>query len=194
MVCGHMNIVELLLLAIGVAMDAFAVSISNSMCYPNQKKKSFIVTALAFGFFQALMPTIGFFAGKFFGNFVMAIDHWIAFILLGIIGGKMIYDGIKEMRHPEDSCKTKAFSGKMLFVQAIATSIDAFAVGISLAMVKVDIIPAVTLIGIVTFLFCIVGGLLGNRMGKMLGQKAEIFGGLVLVGIGIKIFVEHMMH
>ena len=187
-----MGAITLFLTSFGLSMDACAVSISNGMCYGNIHKKQIILTAFSFGFFQALMPVLGFFAGSLFSDAIESIDHWIALLLLSIIGGKMISEAVKELRCPEAcliSCKS--LTAKTLIVQAFATSIDALAVGIGFAVIKVDIFSAALCIGIITFINSLIGSHLGKKFGELFKQKAEIFGGLILIGIGIKIFLEH---
>ena len=187
-----MGKMTLFLTALGLSMDACAVSISNGMCYYNISKRQIIITATAFGLFQALMPVIGYFIGLLFSHAIQALDHWIALILLGFIGGKMIFDAIKELREPEVCLtNTRTLTFNMLIIQAIATSIDALAVGISLAVMQVDIISAAFYIGVITFICCILGSYLGKCFGKMFKQKAEIFGGAILIFIFVKIFLEH---
>jgi len=189
-----MDIFSLLLIGLGLSMDAVAVSISNSMCFTNINRKNVILTSFLFGFFQALMPIIGFFAGQVFSGAIEAVDHWIALVLLAFIGGKMIVDAIHEINHPEDdkSICGRPIDLKIVFMQAIATSIDALAVGITLAIMRVNILYAAFIIGIITFVCCIIGAFIGKKFGYLLKEKAEIFGGIILIGIGIKIFVEHM--
>lgn len=185
-----MDIFTLLALAVGLSMDAFAVSISNSMCFKALSKKQALLTSATFGFCQAAMPVIGFLAGRGFSQLVTAVDHWIALVLLGVIGGKMLFEGIKSLKEPE-SCKTAVFSYKLMATQGIATSIDALAVGVSLAALNVNIFSAAGFIGISTFVFCCAGHFIGKKAGGALGKKAEILGGLILIGIGAKIFIEH---
>lgn len=189
-----MGSITLLFTSLGLSMDACAVSISNGMCYGNIHKKQIISTAAAFGFFQAFMPILGFFIGSTFSDAIASLDHWIALILLSIIGGKMISDAIKELKYPE-VCLTdcKLLTPKTIIVQAIATSIDALAVGVGFAVMKVDILSAALSIGIITFINSLIGSHLGKKFGELFKQKAEILGGLILVGIGIKIFIEHTM-
>ncbi len=187
-----MDIITLLLLGVGLSMDAFAVSISNGMCYTNFDKKHALITSLSFGVFQALMPIIGFFAGNLFSTAIQAADHWIALILLSFIGGKMLVDAIGEIRHPEECVCSRPIDFKTILLQAIATSIDALAVGVSLALIQVNIVSASSAIGLITFICCMIGTFIGKKFGSLLKEKAEIFGGLILIGIGIKIFVEHM--
>ena len=184
----------LFLIALGLSMDAFAVSVSNGLCYKNFKKEQALISSLTFGIFQGLMPTIGFFAGTLFFNTISKLDHWIALILLGYIGGNMIFDAIKELKAKDSSteCSTKNYVLKTLLLQALATSIDALAVGISFAALKLNIITAASLICGVTFICCLIGSLIGKKFGHLLQEKAKIFGGIVLVLIGLKIFIEHI--
>ena len=182
--------IEIFLIGVGLSMDAFAVSICKGLSMKKIKKRDVFIIALFFGGFQALMPFIGWFLGKGFESYITSIDHWIAFILLGIIGGKMLIDGIKA----EDDEETGEFKLdlKELFLLAIATSIDALAVGVSFAALEnVNIAFAATAICSITFMFSIVGVLIGKKFGNILNNKAQLVGGLILVGIGVKIFVEH---
>lgn len=187
-----MGTLTLLLTSLGLSMDACAVSISNGMCFGNIKNKQILSTAFAFGFFQAFMPVLGYIVGSTFSDTIAFLDHWIALILLGFIGGKMIIEAIKELQHPE-ACLTgeKNLTFKTLILQAIATSIDALAVGIGLAVIKVNIFSAALSIGVITFIVSVIGSHLGKKFGEMFKQKAEILGGFILIFIGIKIFVEH---
>ncbi|MFA5636732.1 MAG: manganese efflux pump MntP family protein [Anaerovoracaceae bacterium] len=187
---GHLT---LFFIALGLAMDAFAVSVSNGICYKDAGLKEAFNTALTFGVFQALMPLIGYYAGMTVSDAVEFIDHWIALILLCFIGGSMIVGAVKEMKNPDkESCKAYCTT-KDLMVQGIATSIDAFAVGISFAVIDTNIFAAVGLIGTVTFICCIIGVPLGKRFGFFMKDKAEILGGCILIIIGIKIFIEHTL-
>ncbi len=184
----------LLFTSIGLSMDACAVSISNCMCYSNMHKKQIITTAAAFGFFQAFMPVLGFFIGSSFRDAIESMDHWIALILLCFIGGKMVFDAARELKCPKICIDgSKILTGRILFLQALATSIDALAVGVGLAVIKVDILSAALSIGIITFINSIIGSHLGKKFGQLFKQKAEILGGVILIGIGIKIFIEHTM-
>jgi len=186
-----MDIITLLLLALGLAMDAFAVSISNGLCYGKSAPRARVAGALAFGAAQGAMPLFGYLAGQAFSSAIERFDHWIALILLSFIGGKMVLEAIQEAREGEQ-CPAQAFSLKLLGVQAIATSIDALAVGVSFAVMKVNILMAASFIAVITFVCCLVGYGIGQRFGGMLKQKATIFGGVILIGIGLKIFIEHM--
>lgn len=188
-----MGYITLFFIALGLSMDAFAVSVSNGICYKNAGIKEAFITALTFGVFQAGMPLIGYFAGRTVSSAVEFIDHWIALILLGFIGGNMIYGAIKERKTSGDiRCKLYCTT-KDLAVQGVATSIDAFAVGISLAVIDTNIFEAVALIGIVTFICCLFGVPIGKKFGLLIKEKAEVFGGSVLIIIGLKIFIEHAM-
>lgn len=188
-----MNLSTLLILALGLAMDAFAVSVTNGMCCSGRGFKDPFASSLTFGLFQAGMPVIGYYAGTLFNEAVSSFDHWIALGLLAILGGSMLAEGIKELRHPDecDSC-CAVLSFKRLMVQGIATSIDALAVGISFAVMNVNLWEAVSAIGVVTFICSLIGYGLGVKFGGKLGQRAKIFGGIMLIGIGLKIFIEHM--
>lgn len=185
-----MGVFTLFLIALGLSMDAFAVSISDGLCYPQAGRKQAFLTALVFGVFQAGMPMIGYFAGRTFAGAISSLDHWIALVLLGFIGGKMLIEAIRELREPE-SCPARKFSFQLLLMQGVATSIDALAVGVSFAVMDVNIFYAAGFIGVTTFLCSFVGFFLGRIFGGRWGQKAEILGGLILIGIGLKIFIEH---
>ncbi len=191
-----MGIFELFLIAVGLSMDAFAVSIGNGLSMKKSEPKAALAIAFSFGLFQALMPTLGYFLGTAFENVIRQFDHYIALIFLGFIGGKMIYDGIKELKAKkkgEEEEKGFKLTFGTLLIQAIATSIDALIVGVSFAALpNVNIWAAVTLIGITTFSISLVGVFFGKKFGQLLGSRAEIFGGIILVGIGLKVFIEHM--
>ncbi|MBR5563408.1 MAG: manganese efflux pump [Bacteroidales bacterium] len=182
-----MIFVELLIIAIGVSMDAFAVSISKGLSTPNLKPKNALTAALWFGGFQALMPIIGYYLGVSFADLVASVDHWIAFVLLGIIGGNMI----KESFDKDSSDMDVDYSVKAMFPLAIATSIDALAIGVSMAFLGVKIWSAVLLIGITTGLFSFVGVYIGKFFGCRYKSKAEFVGGFILLAMGLKILLEH---
>lgn len=185
-----MGIFEILMIGIGLSMDAAAVSMSNGMCIPSIRWKHALATAFAFGAFQGIMPLIGYFAGSLFAEQIGAVDHWLALILLGFIGGKMIYESLTA---DHDSCPVdRRLTFKLLLVQAIATSIDALAVGVSFAALTVSILLAASVIAATTFVLSFVSVYIGKRFGTLLNQKAELIGGLILVFIGVKTFVEHM--
>ena len=185
-----MTWLELIIIAVGVSMDAFAVSICKGLSLRSLRPKHILSTSVWFGGFQALMPLIGYYLGVSFADSVADFDHWIAFVLLGIIGGKMI----KEAFEKDDECDYNPdFSFKTMLALAVATSIDAMAVGVSLAFLKVDIWTSILVIGLMTGAFSALGVKLGNLFGCRYKSKAEVVGGIVLVGIGIKILVEHLM-
>ena len=185
-----MHITELMILAVGVSMDAFAVSICKglSVCMVRPRHAGF--TAVWFGGFQALMPLIGYFMGVAFADFVTSIDHWIAFLLLGIIGGKMVKESFEK---DECSCAIPDFSFRTMLAMAVATSIDALAVGVSLAFLKVNIWSAVLIIGLTTGAFSAAGVYIGNIFGNKYKSKAELAGGLILILIGTKILIDHTL-
>ena len=182
---------ELFLLAIGVSMDAFAVSICKGLAVKNARLREMGTCGVWFGGFQALMPLIGYFLGGLFYDAISAFDHWIAFGLLALIGGNML----KEAFSKEEECENCNcdMSVKTMFVMAIATSIDALAVGISLAMAgNVNIWAAIALIGIVTGIMAGIGVKIGNVFGSRFEKKAEIAGGIILILLGLKILLEHL--
>jgi len=183
-----MDLVTLLFIATGLAMDATAVSISSGLLIRKHRLFNGLRMAIIFGLFQALMPIIGWVAGVSFFSAISHFDHWIAFGLLGIIGGHMIYNGISSSQ--ENTLNPASLS--MLLLLAIATSIDALAAGLSFAFLNVRIIRAVTVIGIVTLVFSATGFSIANAVGRKFGSKVEIVGGLILVGIGIKILLQHL--
>lgn len=187
-----MDLMTLFVLALGLSMDAFAVSISNTMCFSGLRRSQCAAASLSFGLFQGLMPTIGFFAGRAFAGVISSVDHWVAFLLLGFIGGNMVREAVQEMRQPPECPVQRDYTFRMMMAQAVATSIDALAVGVSLAALNVNIAAAAGFIGGVTFVCCLVGHFLGRHFGSLLGKRAEILGGLILIGIGLKILVEHL--
>ncbi len=175
-------------------MDAFAVSICKGLGMSKLNKKQMLIIALYFGGFQALMPYIGWAVGARFSSYVSQYAHWIAFILLAIIGGKMIHEALTESEDCEDDgIKDKKLSHKELLLLAIATSIDALAVGISFAFLNVPIIPSIIIIGLTTFAISLVGVIIGNIFGSKYKNKAEFVGGLILVIIGLKIVLEQYL-
>ena len=190
-------VLQIALIGVSLAMDAFAVSITDGMCYSKLNKRKAVTIPLTFGIFQAAMPLGGFFLASLFDKYIDAFDHYIAFFLLLVIGGKMIFDGIKELRAEEGEVKVKQFRYVEVLVQGIATSIDALAVGITLkamnGITNMNVFFFVGLIGVVTFIISLVGVIVGMKIGKLFKNKtgvAEIIGGLVLVGIGLKILIE----
>ena len=187
-----MGTFTLILLALGLSMDAFAVSIINSMCFAKLTRRDAVLTSLAFGVFQGLMPILGFWAGSAFSGVISSVDHWLAFLLLGFIGGKMLFDAIREWNEPVHCPVEHTLSAKLVLTQAVATSIDALAVGISLAALNVNVYSAAALIAAITFVCCLIGHFLGKRLGGLFSNWAQLLGGAVLIGIGVKILVEHL--
>lgn len=183
-----MNLWELFIIAVGLSMDAFAVSICKGLSVCKVKIKHTLCVGLYFGAFQALMPFLGYILGVKFQGYIVSFDHWIAFILLSLIGINMI----REARDEDESIDS-SFSIFAMLPLAIATSIDALAVGVSFACLQVDIIPAVMFIGVITFVLSMVGIKVGNIFGCKYKSKAEIMGGIVLIAMGLKILIEHLM-
>ena len=183
-----MSLLELFILAVGLSMDAFAVSICKGLAMKQIKFKHMLIVGLWFGGFQALMPLIGYFLGIQFETYITAYDHWIAFILLAFIGGNMI----KEALSNEEETADASLAVKIMLVLAIATSIDALALGVTFAFLQVNIWEAVSFIGVVTFLFSVAGLKIGNVFGTKYKSKAEFVGGVILILLGIKILLEHL--
>lgn len=182
-----MHLSELFIIAVGVSMDAFTVSICKGLSVRTLQPKHSAATALWFGGFQALMPLIGYFLGISFADFVANVDHWIAFVLLGIIGSNMIKESFSK-----DECEySPDFSAKAMFPLAVATSIDALAIGVSFAFLQVNIWKAVLFIGLTTGLFSAMGVWIGKWFGCRYKSKAEFAGGFILVAMGVKILIEH---
>lgn len=184
-----MGLIELFILAVGLSMDAFAVSICKGLATPKAKPVHMLTAGLWFGGFQALMPLIGYLLGTAFEKYVTKVDHWVAFILLCAIGVNMLRESFSK----EESDANSSFGFKTMFIMAVATSIDALAVGITLALLPdINIIAAVFFIGIITFLFSAMGIKLGNIFGARYKSKAEFAGGVILVILGLKILLEHL--
>lgn len=183
-----MEIIELILLSIGLGMDAFAVSVCKGISMKKMNWKKACIIGLYFGGFQAIMPVIGYFFGSSFESIITNIDHWIAFILLAIIGAKMIQEAFQK----EEEEYNEDISVKTMLVLSIATSIDALAVGITFAFLKVNLLLAITLIGTITFILSVIGTKIGNRFGDKYKSKAELAGGIILIIIGLKILLEHI--
>ncbi|MDR0796810.1 MAG: manganese efflux pump MntP family protein [Tannerella sp.] len=184
-----MGLFEIIIIAAGLSMDAFAVSITLGLSVKKLKIKEVFIPGLYFGFFQALMPLVGFFAGTFFAHKIQGFDHWIAFVLLGVIGGKMIKDSFSK---DDDEEKDHPFQFLKMLLLAIATSIDALAVGVTFAFFEIHIFIAITIIGLTTFGISIAGVKIGNVFGTKFKSKAEFVGGAVLVLLGLKILIEHL--
>lgn len=198
-------LLSVFLAGVSLAMDAFAVSICDGMVYQNLNKRKGVLIPLTFGLFQAIMPIIGFYIAMAFQQIEVfdKVDHWIAFVLLLIIGGKMIFDGIKEIRKKDEEIHVKKFSFVEVLVQGVATSIDALFVGFSLNALLGDVTPiqlwawiSVLAIGIITFIISLIGLIIGVKVGQLFKKKvsiAEIIGGVVLIGIGLKILIEGLL-
>lgn len=186
-----MDLLSIIIIGIGLAMDCFAVSISKGMCLKKFKFKKAFRMALLFGLFQGIMPLIGYFGGHAFAKLLSSFDHWIAFVLLGIIGGKMFIEGLKPI-DPHCDITPNPFKWKTLITLAFATSIDALATGVIFVPFPGKIWIAVINIGIISFIFSIIGVLIGVNFKKKLKFNVEILGGLILIGIGLKILIEHI--
>ena len=184
-----MGFVELFVIALGLSMDAFAVAICKGLSYKTVRKRDLLITGLWFGGFQALMPAVGYLLGKQFEKYITSIDHWIAFVLLALIGGNMI----KEALSKDEEDVNASFCCKAMLPLAVATSIDALAVGVTFAFLKVNILLAVLLIGVTTFLCSAAGVKIGNIFGAKFKSKAELAGGIVLILMGLKILIEHLL-
>ena len=188
-----MNILELFILAVGLSMDAFAVSVCKGLGMRKLNKKQALIIGLYFGGFQALMPFVGWLLGSQFQKYITSIDHWIAFILLGFIGGKMMIEAVREWNEEEVVDVMDApIDHKNMLVLAVATSIDALTVGITFAFLGTPIVEAITIIGITTMVISIAGVVVGNFFGSRYKSKAEFIGGLILVLLGLKILLEHL--
>ena len=192
-----MNFIALIFTGFALSMDAFAVSITKGMTIKNLKKSTALKIALAFGIFQGGMPLLGWILGISFESYIKSIDHWIAFILLGFIGFNMIKGFFEDKKEEESELEFSAtaddvdLSNKEIIMLAIATSIDALAVGISFAFLSVNIVPAASIICIITFLVCAVGVFIGNKVGDIFNGYAELVGGVILILIGFNILNEH---
>lgn len=185
-----MSFMTIFIIALGLAMDAFAVSITSGITIKRMHLRHALIIATFFGIFQAIMPVFGWSIGYFAANLVSSFDHWIAFTLLVFIGGKMIYEAYHD--DPNDEKHGNPLNIYILFTLAIATSIDAAAVGITLSFLNVSIIQPAVIIGVVTFLLSFAGTYIGNTFGDFFEKKIEFFGGLVLIGIGFKILIQHL--
>lgn len=184
-----MSIIEIVLIGVGLAMDAFAVSICKGLAMRKMNYRQAIIIAGFFGVFQALMPALGYLLGTTFANKIAVIDHWIAFILLGAIGLNMIKESFEK---DEADIEDEGLKFVNLIMLAIATSIDALAVGITFAFFDVSLLTSISIIGIITFVICIIGVKVGNVFGEKYKNKAEFTGGLILILMGTKILIEHL--
>jgi len=189
------SFLEILLIGIGLSMDAFAVSICRGLSMPKLNWRHAAVIALYFGGFQALMPLAGWALGSAFAKSIQNVDHWIAFFLLSLIGGNMIREALKD-EEPcgEDGCEVSdRLDHRQLLLMAVATSIDALAVGVTFAFLDVSIVPAITVIGATTFVLSLLGVVVGNFFGSRYKKRAEITGGVILILLGVKILVQHLL-
>ncbi len=187
-----MSIIEIILISIGLAMDAFAVSISLGGCHVKSLSSRHILAfkaAILFGLFQAGMPILGWACGRQFQEYIKAIDHWIAFFLLVIIGLKMLYEAWQD--HPEEQKQRNTI--KALLILAIATSIDALAVGVTFSLLQINLLMAVSIIGVITFILSYIGVDFGCRLGQKFGRWSEVLGGIILISLGTKILIEHTL-
>ena len=183
-----MGLIQPLLIAVSLAMDAFAVSVCKGLSVKNAGYKQGLLLGLFFGGFQALMPFLGWLLGMQLEAYIVEFDHWVSFVLLGFIGAKMVYESFKN----EAQTMADSLPLGQIFVLAIATSIDALAVGVTFAISNTDIVSSVVLIGLVTFGLSFAGVIIGSRFGSKFEKWAELAGGLVLIGIGTKILIEHL--
>ena len=185
-----MGLIEIIVLAIGLSMDAFAVSIMLGLSVKKPTLKQILIPGIYFGFFQMMMPLTGYFAGAFFAHKIQKFDHWVAFALLVLIGGKMIMESFSK---EDKKVNENPFQISTMLLLAIATSIDALAVGITFAFFKTTIFTPIIIIGITTFVISICGVKIGNIFGMKFKSKAEFFGGTLLILLGIKILIEHLV-
>ena len=184
-----MRFYELLILAVGLAMDAFAVAVCKGLGTDKLQWKHLVIVGLWFGGFQALMPAVGYFLGATFEQYITAVDHWVAVILLSVIGSNMI----KEAVTGEGECADASLGFKVMLTMAVATSIDALAVGVTFGLLPdVNIVAAVSLIGVITFVMSAIGVKVGNVFGCRWKSRAELFGGIILILLGLKILLEHL--
>lgn len=185
-----MDLLSLFLIAVGLSMDAFAVSVCKGLATPKYKLKYSMICGVWFGGFQALMPAVGYLLGVNFKKYITAIDHWIAFVLLALIGFNMIREALKN----DDEGADPSFTAKSMSLLAVATSIDALAIGITFAFLDVNIVAAVLFIGVCTFVISAAGVKIGSAFGTRFKSKAEIAGGAILIILGLRILVEHLMN
>jgi manganese efflux pump family protein len=183
-----MDLITIILIAVGLAMDAFAVSIAKGITVTHSRRKTALILASFFGGFQMLMPVIGWFAGLSLKDIIMGVDHWIAFGLLTFIGAKMIYDTTKK----DDGKQEETVKLSSVLTLAVATSIDALMVGLSFAFLQTSILEPILIIGVITFGLTIIGFFFGCSIGKLFGSRIKILGGIILILIGLRILVEHL--
>ena len=182
-----MDLFTIILIAVGLSMDALAVSVAKGMSITSNKWKPALLLAGLFGGFQAMMPVIGWLLGLSFADLIMGVDHWIAFGLLAFIGGKMVLDGFNDKKE-EDTCLTMPIA----LTLAVATSIDALMVGMSFAFLETSILLPIVIIGLITFVLSLLGFIFGSRLGNVFGSRIEIVGGIILIAIGLRILIEHL--
>ena len=188
-----MEILELLLIGVSLSMDAFAVSLCQGLSMPRLNWRHAAVIALFFGGFQALMPVIGWLLGSQFAGYIQSFDHWVAFVLLLLIGGNMVREAFSLEEEEEDGCSAgERLDLKRLFLMAVATSIDALAIGVTFAFLEVQILEAASVIGVTTFVISLAGVAIGNYFGTRYQKRAEITGGVILILLGTKILLEHL--
>ncbi len=184
-----MRLIEIIIIGFGLSMDAFAVSISSGFAIKNLKIKHACAIAFIFAFFQALMPAVGWLAGTTLKSYITTVDHWIAFGLLGFIGSKMIYESYMIDEAEKENNPLRLL---VLLTLAVATSIDALAVGVTFAFLQITILKPALIIGVITFVVCFLGVYLGRRFGALFEKKMEFLGGCILIAIGVKILIEHL--
>lgn len=187
-----MDLVSIVIIAVALSMDAFAVSITNGIIIKNICLKNHLKIALFFGLFQGVMPVIGWAGGSYFRSYIELYDHWLAFGLLAIIGGKMIHEAFS-FEEKEKAAKTNCLHFPTLLLMSVATSIDALAAGISFAVLDVDILMPAVIIGLITALMSFIGIKIGDTVGHLFENRIEIIGGLMLIAIGVKVLVEHLV-
>ena len=188
-----MKLSSIIVVALGLSMDAFAVSVANGFIIKELKFRHVFRIALFFGFFQAIMPIIGWAAGSLFSSFIEKVDHWFAFGLLAFVGGKMIFESRKTAEAGCEENKKDCTHFPTLLLLSLATSLDALAVGLTFAFLDVLIVLPVIVIGGLTFFVCLIGVYIGEKTGHLFGNKLELIGGIIVVGIGIKILIEHLL-
>jgi len=187
-----MGLLELLLIGVGLSMDAFAVAICQGLCMPRINWRHAGIIALFFGGFQALMPFAGWLLGSQFAGYIQSVDHWVAFALLALIGGNMVREALSGEEEEAACAVESGLDYRQLLLMAVATSIDALAVGVTFAFLEVSILPAVSIIGCTTFCLSLVGVAVGNFFGARYKRRAELFGGVILILLGGKILLEHL--
>lgn len=183
-----MSLLSLFIIAVGLSMDAFAVSVCKGLALKKVTPSNAVIVGVWFGGFQAFMPLVGYLLGSRFESYITSVDHWIAFVLLSLIGGSMIHEAFSQ----KEECQDASLTPKAMLLLAIATSIDALAVGVTFAFLQVSIVPAVAFIGITTFILSVIGVKAGSIFGARYQSKAELAGGIILILMGIKILLEHL--